>query len=182
MKVLIVVCALVLLLQIGALGLSFGTGDIDPRTKDRIKSGEQPPDKEFPLAARFENFLDRFRPRLDLSWETQSFPSGSTQTIAFRNGGKGSDGQRVAKFELASGTGARIGYACRIDKPGYNCPQSICLCQPGEPLDALTRAACMSLPPVCPADGNVGKIVVYGETGTLEFSGLGAAGGTVRQP
>jgi hypothetical protein len=181
MKVLIVVCAIVLLLQIGALGLSFGTGDVDHPERGQIEDGEWHPENEFPLAAKAEAFLDRFRPRLELPWEQQSFASGTASRVSFTHGGKGTEGRRVAKFELVSGTGASIAYACSIDKPGFECPQRVCLCQPGKPTDALARAACTSLPAVCPADGNLGEIVVYGETGSLEFLGLGAAGGTVRQ-
>ncbi|HEX7079408.1 MAG TPA: hypothetical protein VF329_00135 [Gammaproteobacteria bacterium] len=181
MKVLVVVCAVVLLLQIGALGLSFGTGDVDHPERDQIEDGEWHAENEFPLAAKAEAFLDRFRPRLKLPWDEQFFASDAASPVAFTHGGEGTEGRRVAKFELVAGTGASIAYACSIDKPGFECPQRICLCQPDKPVDALARAACPSLPAVCPADGHLGEIVVYGETGTLELQGLGAAGGTVRQ-
>jgi hypothetical protein len=181
MKVLIVICAVVLLLQIGALGLSVGTGDVDHPQRDEIEDGKWHADDEFPLAAKAEALLDRFRPRVHLPWEEQVFPSGTPSPVPFTHGAKGTDGRRVAKFELVSGTGASIAYACSIDKPGFKCPQRICLCQPDKLVDVKARTACPSLPAVCPADGHLGEIVLYGETGTLEFLGLGAAGGKVRQ-
>jgi hypothetical protein len=182
MKILIIICAVVLLLQIGALGLSFGTGSTEKPTRDEVENGDWDPEKKLPAAAaRFESLLDKFRPRLDLPWEEQFFPSGDAEPVIFRNGGEGDKGRRVAKFELVSGTGVSIGYSCSLAKPDYECPQTVCLCSANAPVDALARSACASLPPVCPADGNLGEIVVYGETGTLEFSGLGAAGGKVRQ-
>lgn len=179
MKVLIVVCVVVLLLQFGVLGLSFGTGGGDEPTPEDIEDGRWDLKRS---VTRVENLLDPFRPRLELPWEEKSFTAGGTEEFAF---GNGHDDRRVAKFELTAGTGVLIRYECDIrDTEGYTCPQVACLCPAGAALDLRDFMACERFRPDgsrCRADGNVGEIVVYSKTGALEFSGLGAHGGTVRQ-
>jgi hypothetical protein len=184
MKILIVICIVVLLLQFGALGLSFGTGDVDRPTEEQIEDEEWHPEEEFPTTARFERLLDPFRPRLVLQhWEQQqkSFAAGITEPVSFENG---HEDRRVAKFELTSGTGILIRYECSRIGQGYRCPQVTCLCPAGAAINLADFSDCGRSQPdanICPTDGGGGEIVVYSEKGTLLFSGLGAGGGTVRQ-
>ena len=177
MKALTIICVVVLLLQFAVIGLSFVTGE-----------GDGPTDVDFaesawvPAAVEFDRLLDPFRPRLTLPWkEEKSFRSRSPEAVNFKNG---HEDRRVAKFKLTRGEGVSISYACGIRNVlGYECPQIICLCSPGPVSDWQDFPACEEFRPngMCPADGDIGEIVVYSKTGTLVFSGLGNAGGTVRQ-
>lgn len=83
MKVLVVVCVVVLLLQFGVLGLSFGTGDGGEPTPEDIEDNRW--DLK-PLVTRVEGLLDPFRPRLELPWEEKLLPAGGTEEFAFGNG------------------------------------------------------------------------------------------------
>lgn len=178
MKVLFVICVVVLLLQFGALGLSFSTGGGDQPSEEEIEDGDWDPKEKVPVATRFDRLLDPFRPRLDLPWRQKSFPGGSTEEVAF---GNGHEDRRVAEFELTGGAGVLIRYECSIFQRGYRCPQITCLCPAGAPINPQDFSACEGFGNTCPADGNIGAIVVYSETGDLQFSGLGLAGGAVRQ-
>lgn len=175
MKVLIIICAVLLLLQFGVLGLGFATGGGEQPTEEQIEDGDWDPEGKVPVAAGFEQLLEPFRPRLELPWKQKSFPAGTMQQVTF---GNGHEDRRVAKFELTGGDGVLIRYECSNIGKGYRCPQVACLCRPGAAIDSQELAACDGSPPGCLPEG---EIVVYSETGTLEFSGMGNAGGTVRQ-
>ncbi len=180
MKALTIICVVVLLLQFAVLGSSFFTGEGDGPTDTEITGWN--PKRDVPaVVIGFDRLLDPFRPRLTLPWKEKSFPSRSPEAVNFKDG---HEDRRVAKFELTVGEGVSISYACGIrNVRGYKCPQIICLCRPGPVIDWQDFPACEEFRPngMCPADGDIGEIVVYSETGMLEFSGLGNTGGTVRQ-
>jgi hypothetical protein len=159
-KTLIVICVIVLLLQVAALGVSFSGGGGDEPTEEKVENGWEPDANS--RTARFEGLLDPFRPRIELPWEEQSFLAEPVN-VEFKKGAK----QRIAKFELAGGGGVMVEYACGVSAaPGCR-NQTICLCPAGSA--------------VCDDDGHIGAVTVYAETGTLRFTGLTPAGGTVRQ-
>jgi hypothetical protein len=180
MKALIVICVIVLVLQVATLGVSLSGGSgSNPPTSDQIKSGQEPKASEFPITARFEGLLDPLRPRIKLPWAEKSFHA-SVESVQFEGGAD----QRLAKFELTGGSGARIAYDCTA--LGKDCPkdqqtQTVCLCPPKAALPPDFVALCKPRDAVCAENGNVGAITVYAKTGTLQFSGIGPAGGTVRQ-
>lgn len=182
MKVLAAICVVVLLLQLGTVGLGVVTGGGEEPTDEEIENGDWDPQSEVPIAAGFERLLEPFRPRLDLPWRQHTFASGPPQSVEFRNG---DEDRRVAKFELTRGTGVRIGYQCNIQRRGYECPQIACLCRPAgatvDPADFSDCPASWLEGGRCPADGDKAEIVVYSEEGQLQFLGLGDDGGTVRQ-
>lgn len=178
MKALIVICALVLLIQLGTLGVSVVRGDGKPQPdRSEIESGREPKAADYPIATRFNALLDPFRPRIELPWESKMFPGGVAETVEYTKGAKD---KRIAKFELTAGGGVAIAYSCGVLAPTDCREQEICLCAAGTP---VLDFPCPHVAGngVCDADGNVDAITVYGETGMLEFSGLTPAGGTVRQ-
>ncbi|HEX6994660.1 MAG TPA: hypothetical protein VF339_11005 [Gammaproteobacteria bacterium] len=181
MKLLIVICVVVLLLQLAAVGRNMSSSDGAPPSKEAVENGDWDPAVAVPVGAKLEALVDRFRPRLELPWEddTHAFPAGANEPVTFEGGAD----QRVAKFELTAGTGVRIGYGC--DSGGEECEQDVCLCAANAPLELRHFLICGDgFRPEggrCPADGNLGKIVVREETGVLWFTGLGELGGTVRQ-
>lgn len=170
MKLVIVIVVIVILLQAATLGIGLSGGGMGKPTTDEIKDGWDPKEK-VPEASFLGNVLDPFRPRLDLPWENGTF-GAETQQVAFGNGH--ADG-RVAKFELAAGTGVRIHYGCVRAVPPRECTQTVCLCRPGF-LNPQAMAGCDEQE--CAATG---EIVVYSVSGTLEFTGIGDEGGTVTQ-
>jgi hypothetical protein len=176
-KTLIVICVIVLLLQVAALGVSFSGGGGDEPTEEKVENGWEPDANS--RTARFEGLLDPFRPRIELPWEEQSFLAEPVN-VEFKKGAK----QRIAKFELAGGGGVMVEYACGVSAaPGCR-NQTICLCPAGSAVLAQNFSACGSAAPrraVCDDDGHIGAVTVYAETGTLRFTGLTPAGGTVRQ-
>ena len=188
MKVLIVICVAVLLLQLAAVGVNLSSDERERPSEDEIESGAFSPGA---TVEAFEKLLDPFRQRLGLSpWDEdeKTFPAGADEAVQFSVQfsvpfSEGSEDQRVAKFELTAGTGVLIGYGC--DREGARCPQVVCLCPADQPVVREDFQACGDALRLangrCPADGDRGELVVYGKTGELRFAGLGAGGGTVRQ-
>ncbi len=182
MKLLIVICAVVVLLQLAAIGRNVASNDGERPSREAIENGEWDPAREVPAVAKLEALLDRFRTRLDLPWDddTHAFAPGPEQRVEFGGGAN----QRVAKFELVSGTGVSIRYECGADDEGCR-PQVVCLCLANEPVVDDDFAMCgdsfRTVNGRCPADGHLGEIVVREERGALWFAGLGALGGTLRQ-
>lgn len=178
MKVLIVVCTIVLLLQLATVGVNLSSGSGDPPSD--VEDGDWQAAEAFPLAAAFERLLDPLRKRLVLPWDEQTFPGGAGEPVEFS---EGSDDQRVAKFELTAGTGVLIRYEC--SREGARCPQVVCLCPAGESIVLQDFISCGDAfrprDGKCPSDGDQGELVVYGKTGEIYFAGLGSSGGTVRQ-
>lgn len=182
MKLLIIICVIVLLLQLAVIGLGLSTGDGEKPSTDEIEDGDWDPKKKHERTSGFESLLDPFRPRLELPWKQESFQTVSPVDVTFTNG---HEDRRVAKFELTGGTGVMIRYDCRARSDADRCPQITCLCPANKPIDAQAFSGCGRSGPKgnqCPADGNIGSIVVYSETGKLQFSGLSSTGGTVQQP
>lgn len=181
MKLLIAICVVVVLLQLGAVGLNMSSSGGEQPSKEAVEDGDWDPAAAFPVGATLERLFDPFRQRLDLRWDddTHAFPAGADEDFTFRDASEG----LVAKFELTAGTGVRIRYGC--DSDGDDCEQAVCLCPANAPLDLQHFSMCGDgFRPAggrCPADGNLGKIVIGGETGKLWFTGLGPLGGTVRQ-
>jgi hypothetical protein len=173
MKLVIVIVVIVILLQAATLGMGLSGGGMDKPGRDEIEDGDWDPKEKVPEAGFLDGLLEPFRPRLELPWKDKAF-GGEAEQVVFDNGH--ADG-RVAKFELVSGTGVRIHYGCVGMAPGLDdCTQTVCLCGAGftdlqSVSDCTKQKKCMA----------TGEIVVYSESGTLEFTGVGEQGGTVTQ-
>ena len=78
MKVLIVICVVILLLQIGVLGLGVATGEGDQPSYTEIENGDWDPDEKVPTTSSFNRLLRPFRPRLKLPFIEKSFAGAGT--------------------------------------------------------------------------------------------------------
>jgi len=182
MKLLIIICVAVLLLQAGTLALGISIGDGDAPSDEEIEDGSWNPKEQVPKMAWVANLLDSFQPQLDLGWEQKGFAAGRTEPVKFEHD---EDDRLVAKFKLINGTGVMIQYDCAFHgRKGYECPQTACVCPVSAVTDEPRAVECQELELngiMCPTKGEMGVIVVYTKTGTLRFSGLGSGGGTVEQ-
>lgn len=183
MKVLLIVCAVVLALQLAVLGYSFSGGDKKPPSREEVEDGDWDPAEEYPMTAWADDLFGAFRTRIELPERaSQHFAVDETVSLQYRHDSK--DKRVIAEFELISGEGVMIRYTCGIFKKGYTCPEQIaCLCSPGATIDPDHFAACGDARPQeseCPEEGDIGEVIVYSKIGELEFTGLGNAGGTVK--
>lgn len=183
MKILLIICAVILALQIAVLGYSFSDGDKNPPSEEEIEDGDWDPGEEYPMTAWADDLFGAFRERIELSKRaSQPFAGGETVSLQYKHE---SEKERViAEFKLTSGEGVMIRYTCGVFKKGYTCPEQVaCLCSPGATIDPDHFAACGDARPqeaACPEEGDIGEVIVYSKIGELEFTGLGNAGGTVK--
>ena len=185
MKLLIFIVVIVLLLQFGtvAIGLSTEGDGKDEPTEEQIEEGDWNPKKKFPKTASIGNGFDWMRPKVKLHWESGTFDQADENVVVPYS--RGHKKERMIRFVLTGGDGVRIRYDCSIDRDGFECPQTLCLCQQGKPIADTDYANCNNIdPPVpalCPKDNDRGEIFVFGKKGQIHVSGLGPGGGTIRQ-
>jgi hypothetical protein len=107
-KLLLLICAAVLLLQSFTLWKARSSGDQSGPSRSEVENGDWKPSGNVPrLAEEAEAALDRIRPRIRLPWEEHRIGPGVAEPVNF---GRGDEKGRVAKFRL---TATRIPAAAR---------------------------------------------------------------------
>jgi len=184
MKILLIICGVVLVLQLAVLGYSFSGGG-DPPADEELRDGEWNAGEEYPMTEWANGLLSPFRPHIKIfnNGLDQPIAGAEQREIEYRH--ESDDKRVIAEFDFISGYGVLIKYQCGIlNRKGFTCPeQVICLCSEGRPINIDDFSVCGSARPKgdrCPEEGNVGKIIVYSKRGKFLLHGLGDEGGRVR--
>lgn len=166
MKVLLIICAVVVLLQSFTLWKARSSDDKSSPTPEEVDDGKW----ELPTRVKdVEASLESFRLRIKLPWKERSIGPGMTELVEFRRGDKKG---RLARFRLTAGTAVRIAY----QNPQNGQLDLLCLCADGGLAGIEPQPYCGRKFKGCSTEG---KIVFYGKEGQFTLEGL--AGGTIEQ-
>lgn len=184
MKLLLIICAIILVLQFAVLGYSFTDGG-DAPTDEEIEDGDWDAGEEFPMTKWANGVLAPFRPRAKILNDglDQALAGDEERIVEYRHD---IDKKRVIiELSLASGDGALVKYRCGVlNRKGFTCPeQVICLCPEGRAINLNDFDGCGKARPdgpICEEEGNTGEIIVYSKRGEFLVRGLGDEGAALR--